>query len=69
MGEIIQKGLMFKTRPCIKTIYNYIHTGVFYGIGERDLVYGGRRKRKYRKVGKTRRKVALKSIEDRPLRS
>jgi IS30 family transposase len=66
VGEIIQKGLLFKTRPCIKTVYNYIHAGVFAGVGETDLVYGGRHKKKYRKVGKTRRKVALKSIEDRP---
>jgi transposase, IS30 family len=66
MGEIIQKGLMFKTKPCVKTVYNYIHAGVLCRIGETDLLYGGRRKKKYRKVGKTRRKVALKSIEDRP---
>ena len=66
MGEIIQQGLIFKTKPCIKTVYNYIHSGVFYRVGETDLVYGGRRKKKYRKVGKTRRKVSLKSIEDRP---
>jgi transposase, IS30 family len=66
MGEIIQQGLMFKTKPCIKTVYNYIHAGVFYRVGETDLIYGGRRKKKYRKIGKTRRKVALKSIEDRP---
>jgi IS30 family transposase len=67
MGEILQKGLLFKTSPCTKTIYNNIHAGVFSGVGEKDLVYGGRRKKKYRKVGKTRKKVALKSIEDRPL--
>lgn len=65
-GEIIQKGLMFKINPCAKTVYNYIHAGVFCRIGEADLVHGGRRKQKYRKVGKTRRKAALKSIEDRP---
>lgn len=66
MGEIIQKGLIFKNKPCVKTLYNYIHSGVFSEIGERDLVYVRSFKRKYRKVGKTRRKVALKSIEDRP---
>lgn len=66
MGEIIQKGMLFKTRPCTKSVYNYIHGGVIPGVGEKDLAYGGRRKNKYRKVGKTRRKVALKSIEDRP---
>jgi IS30 family transposase len=66
MGEIIQKGLMFKTKPCTKTVYNYIHAGVFCHIGDANLVCGGKRKQKYRKVGKTRRKVALKSIEDRP---
>lgn len=67
MGEIIQKGLMFKTKPCVKTVYNYIHAGVFHRVGETDLVNGGKQKQKYRKVAKTRRKVALKSIEDRPL--
>jgi len=66
MGEIIQKGLIFKKKPCVKTLYNYIHAGFFTDIGEKDLVYVKNCKRKYRKVGKTRRKVALKSIEDRP---
>lgn len=65
MGEIMQKGLLFKTCPCTKSVYNYIHGGIFSEVGEKDLVCG-ERKKKYRKVGKTRRKVALKSIEDRP---
>jgi len=65
MGEIEEKGIRFRTRVCIKTVYNYIHSGEI-GIKEEEMIYGGRRKRKYRKVGKIRRSNVFKSIEERP---
>ncbi len=66
IGEIMRTKLGFKTYLCIKTVYNYIHSGVFAGVGEAELVYGGRRKKKYRKVGKVNRSRLFKSIEERP---
>ena len=66
IGEIMQTKLLFKTYLCIKTVYNYIHSGVFAGVGEAELVCGGRSKKKYRKVGKVNRNRLFKSIEERP---
>jgi transposase, IS30 family len=66
IGEIVQNKLLFKTYLCIKTIYNYIHSGVFAGVGEAELIYGGKHKKKYRKVGKINRIRLFKSIEERP---
>jgi len=66
VGEITRNKLLFKTYLCIKTVYNYIHSGVFAGVGEAELVYGGRHKRKYRKLGKINKSRLLKSIEERP---
>lgn len=65
-GEIKNKGLRFKTKLCFKTIYNYIRSGIFAGVSDVDLVYGGRRKRRYRKVGKINKNRIFKSIEFRP---
>lgn len=66
VGEITVKGLKFGTKICTKTLYNYIHSDVFSGVAEVDLVHGGKRKRKYRKVSKGRRSDIFKSIEERP---
>lgn len=65
-GEIKNKGLAFETKICFKTIYNYIRSGIFVGVSDVDLVYGGKRKRRYRKVGKINKSRIFKSIEFRP---
>lgn len=66
VGEIEQKSLSFITKICVKTLYNYIRGGVLSDVEEVDLLYGEKRKRKYRKVSKGRRSDIFKSIEERP---
>ena len=68
IGEIRETGLRFKVKICTKTLYNYIDSGLFLNISNKDLAikkFG--KKRKYRVV----HKVALnnrkgRSIEERP---
>jgi IS30 family transposase len=68
IGEIREKGLSFQVTICTKTLYNYIDSGLFLSISNKDLpVKKDGKKRKYRQV----RKVALnntkgRSIEERP---
>jgi IS30 family transposase len=68
LGRIKEEGLEFETSICTKTLYNYIDSGVFMGISNKDLLYKKTaKKRTYKKI----RKVALnnkngKSIDDRP---
>jgi len=66
IGEIAQRKLMFKTKLCIKTVYNYIYAGVFAGVGNTELVHGKRFRKKYRKFGKVCKSRLFKSIEERP---
>jgi len=67
IGEIKAKGLEFETTICTKTLYNYIDTGIFLNISNKDLpVKREGKKRGYKRV----RKVALhntkgRSIEER----
>ena len=68
IGEIKDKGLIFKVTLCTKTVYNMIDRGDFLNLTNKDLpVKRNNKKRKYRNV----RKVALnnlrgRSIEERP---
>jgi IS30 family transposase len=68
IGRIKLDGLRFETTICTKTVYNYIDSGVFLGISNKDLwVKKGGKKRDYKKI----RTVALnnkngKSITERP---
>jgi len=68
IGEIKEKGLSFQVTICTKTLYNYIDSGFFLNISNKDLpVKKDGKKRKYRHI----RKVALnntkgRSIEERP---
>jgi len=68
IGEIKEKGLSFQVTICTKTLYNYIDSGFFLNISNKDLpVKKDGKKRKYRQI----RKVALnntkgRSIEERP---
>jgi IS30 family transposase len=69
IGEIKAQGLDFKVSICTKTLYNYIDSGLFLNISNKDLpVKKAGKKRKYKAV----RKVALnnkngRSIEERPV--
>jgi IS30 family transposase len=50
IAEIREKGLMFDTTICVKTIYNYIDKGVFLKLTNKDLPMRGKHKRKYKKI-------------------
>jgi IS30 family transposase len=68
LGYIKAEGLYFETSICTKTLYNYIGSGIFGGVSNKDLwVKKDGVKRAYKKT----RTVALnnkkgKSIEERP---
>jgi IS30 family transposase len=68
IGHIKAEGIAFETSICAKTLYNYIDSGVFAGISNKDLwTKEGGKKRDYKKI----RTVALnnkngKSITERP---
>jgi IS30 family transposase len=68
IGSIKAEGLRFKTSICTKTLYNYIDSGIFANISNKDLwVKKDGKKRDYKKI----RTVALnnkngKSISERP---
>ena len=67
MGQIKEKGLVFKTSICTKTVYNYIDKGVFANISNKDLaVKKGKKKGSYRKVKITHKNLKGTSIEERP---
>lgn len=57
----------FKTRICLKTLYNYIDKGVFLNITNKDLPYKKfKKKRRMRKVKVALNNLRGKSIEERP---
>jgi len=63
------KGLEFKTKICVKTLYNYISDDLFLNISNKDLwVKRNGFKRKQRKVHKVHRMIKGKSISERPLK-
>lgn len=60
------EGKHFSVRVCEKTIYNYITSGVFLRITNKDLPLHGESKRSYNKVRAAARPSAGESIEHRP---
>lgn len=67
IGELRRKGSNFDTEICTKTLYNYIDSGLFLNLTNKDLPCKGNRKRTYKKVKIVRTKKPLcKSIETRP---
>ena len=64
--EIREKGLVFDTTICEKTIYNYVNSGnVFLRVTSKHLPERGRRKRKYNHVRPARDQKG-DNIEQRP---
>ena len=66
IGEIRCKRLVFETRICVKTLYNYIDRGIFSGISNADLWQKRKKKKRYKQV----QRIALhnkgaKSIDER----
>ena len=68
LGEIKAKNMLFKVTICTKTLYNYIDSGLFLNITNKDLpIKKQGKKRDYKPI----RRVALnnikgRSIEERP---
>ena len=67
IGEIVAKGLMFETRICTKTLYNYIdRDDVFLRLTNKDLpVKRDKKKGSYKKVKIAHKNLKGTSIEDR----
>lgn len=66
IGEIKEKGLVFKTTICTKTLYNYIENEVFLTISNKNLVVKRfKRKRTYQKVKIAHKNLKGTSIEER----
>ena len=67
LGEIKQKGLIFRTMISKTTLYRYIDLGIFLHLTNKDLPVKCRKKtKKYKKVKKQSRANAGDSIEKRP---
>lgn len=69
MGRIREDGIQFGTTVCVKTIYNYVYTGVFRTATASDLLYkgkegGGKKDSRTRRIALNNRQG--KSIEERP---
>lgn len=68
LGEIKEKGLIFKTSICTKTLYSYIDKGIFANISNRDLpVKRDKKKGIYRQVKIAHKNLKGTSIEERPI--
>ena len=65
LQEIKRDGLIFKTKVCLTTLYNYIKAGVFPNIVMADCPYR-KTKKKQRKQKVQKRFSKGKSIEERP---
>jgi IS30 family transposase len=65
LGEILTQGLKFDTTITTRTLYSYIDKGIFLKLTNKDLMFRGKRKRKYRKV-RAKRAALGDSIEKRP---
>ena len=67
IGEIVEKGLKFKTSICTKTLYNYIDKEVFAKISNNDLpVKRKPKKGNYHRVRVAHNNIKGTSIEERP---
>ena len=66
IGEIQEKGMVFETSICTKTLYNYIDKDVFLNLTNKDLLRKANRKQPYSKVFVRIKKPLCRSIEARP---
>lgn len=49
----------FKTKICLRTLYNYIDKGVFLHLTNKDLPVKGKRKRGYRKIKRIQKRSSI----------
>lgn len=66
LGYIKAQGLQFRTTICTTTLYRYIRMGLLPHVTDKDLLFKGTRKRKYRKLHTIKRAPKGDSIERRP---
>ena len=66
LATIKREKIQVKTHISLRTLYHYIDRGYFRRLTNKDLVYKGTRKRKYRKVKRAQTPPRGTSIEFRP---
>ena len=68
LQRIKNDGLKFRTEICEKTLYNYIHSGLFLHISSTNLPVNKKKKKKKQEYKRTvsLNNVKGKSIEERP---
>lgn len=66
LATIRRENIPVKTSLCVTTLYHYIDKGLFRRLTNKDLVYRGKRKRKYRKVKQAKTPPRGTSIDMRP---
>ena len=67
LAVIILEGHHFETKICVKTLYNYIDSGIFSELGNNHLLRKGKRKSKGKTAPPIRARCLLcSSIAERP---
>lgn len=68
LADIQRKRIPFRITVCVKTLYNYINSNMFFSLTNNKLLQNPRIKRDYNKVHRRRVKIPLcRSIEERPV--
>ena len=65
LAHIQKNNLQFKTQLCFKTIYNYVHSGIFLNITTNSLPMPRKKMEKKREKRQSRNHIHT-SIEERP---
>ena len=65
LAHIQKNNLQFKTQLCFKTIYNYVHSGIFLNITSNSLPMPRKKMEKKREKRQSRNHIHT-SIEERP---
>ncbi len=66
LAHIRRNKLRFRTRVCLRTLYNYIEQGYFLHVSAKQLPYHGKRKRKKKEEHPYKRRSKGTGIEERP---
>lgn len=66
LAHIKKNNLVFKTTVCFKTIYNYIHSGIFLNVTTNDLSMPRKKIEKVKEKKRQARNHTHTSIEQRP---
>ncbi len=66
LATIEREHIPVNTKMCVTTLYHYIDQGIFRHLTNKDLLFRGKRKRKYRKVKQVKAPPRGTSIDMRP---